>query len=118
MRILKIRANIGSLEMTDLIKPENLEVLQSALMNLTAGQTASISDGDFRRLSGHEITEFCSEGRLMMGNLAAASNCSIDTANGTAVFTKNQARPVAGIRSTFSKDILLEEGPRSTVHAA
>ena len=40
----------------------------------------------------------------MMGNLAAASNCSIDTTTGIAVFTKNQARPVAGVRPSFSRE--------------
>lgn len=104
--------------MPDLINPENLELLKSTLLNLVAGQIVSISDIDFRKLSGHEITEFCSEGRLMMGNLAAASNCSIDTTSGSAVFTKNQARPVAGVRPTFPKDEFPAGRARPTVHAA
>jgi hypothetical protein len=91
-------------DLENFISPETLESLRSSLINLSAGETVSISSGDFRKLSGHDITEFCSEGRLMMGNLAAASNCLIDTTTGIAVFTKSQARPVAGVRPSFSRE--------------
>jgi hypothetical protein len=91
-------------DLENFISPDNLESLRSNLINLLAGMTLSISSGDFRKLSGHDIFEFCSEGRLMMGNFAAASNCSIDTTTGIAVFTKNQARPVAGVRPSFSRE--------------
>jgi hypothetical protein len=87
--------------MADLISPDSLETFQSSLINLIAGQTACISAADFKKLTGDEINAFCSEGRLMMGNLAASSNCTIDTTNGAAVFTKNPARPTAGVWTSF-----------------
>ena len=39
----------------------------------------------------------------MMGNLAAATNCTIDTTSGAAVFTKRPTRPTAGVWTTLSK---------------
>jgi hypothetical protein len=92
----------GTFGMADLISPDSVESLRSILINLIAGQTARISNSDFRRLSGDDINAFCSEGRLMMGNLAAAANCMIDTTSGTAVFTKNPARPTAGVWSSLA----------------
>ena len=82
--------------MTELIGPDSLELLGNTLVNLIAEKSVYISDIDFKKLTGDEITEFGSEGRLMMGNLAAATNCTIDTTSGTAVFTKRPARPTAG----------------------
>ena len=78
----------------ELISPDSLELLRKTLVY--------ISDVDFKKLTGHEITEFGSEGRLTMGNLAAATNCT-DTTSGTAVFTKRPARPTAGVWTTLSK---------------
>jgi hypothetical protein len=89
--------------MTELLSPDILELLGNALANLIADQTVYISDIDFKKLTGDEITEFGSEGRLMMGNLAAATNCTIDTTGGTAIFTKRQARPTAGVWTSLSK---------------
>jgi hypothetical protein len=83
--------------MAELISPDSVELLKSNLINLIAGQEISISDHDFKKLTGDDIADFGSEGRLMMGNLAALTNCKIDTTNGTAVFTKNQAPPVSGV---------------------
>src|SRR5580700_5299476 len=88
--------------MTELLSPDSLELLGNALANLIADQTVYISDIDFKKLTGHEIAEFGSEGRLMMGNLAAATNCTIDTTSGAAVFTKRPTRPTAGVWTTLS----------------
>src|ERR1700761_6808453 len=93
---------VSSDNMTELINPDNRESLEHILLNLIAEQTVCISDVDFKKLTGHEITEFGSEGRLMMGNLAAATNCTIDTTSGAAVFTKNPALPRAGIWSSLA----------------
>ena len=89
--------------MAEVISPDKPESLEHILLNLIAEQTVCISDVDFKKLTGHEITEFGSEGRLMMGNLAAATNCTIDTTSGAAVFTKRPARPTAGVWTTLSK---------------
>jgi hypothetical protein len=101
------------LEMADLISLDSVESLRSALINLIAGQAVSISSGDFRKLSGDDINAFCSEGRLMMGNLAAAANCTIDTTGGTAVFTKNPARPTAGIWNSLTGGVPKQNMKRS-----
>jgi hypothetical protein len=89
--------------MMELISPDSLELLRNTLVNLIAEQSVYISDVDFKKLTGHEIAEFGSEGRLMIGNLAAATNCTTDTTSGTAVFTKRLARPTAGVWTTLSK---------------
>ena len=83
--------------MAQLVTPDSVEALSTALMNLTAGQAIYISADDFKRLTGEEIAELASEGRLMIGNVAARANCTIETTNCTAVFTKNLARPVSSI---------------------
>jgi hypothetical protein len=75
--------------MARLICPESLDFFQSALTALIAGQSVYISGRDFERLTGNDIREFGSEGRLMMGNLAARTNCNIQTKDGNAIFTKN-----------------------------
>jgi hypothetical protein len=66
-------------------------------MGLIVGQAVSIAASDFRKLTGYEITEFASEGRFMMENLAAKANCALDTSGRTAVFTKNPGRPMPGV---------------------
>ena len=99
--------------MADHVSPDSLESLRSTLVNLIAGQAVSITSGDFRKLSGDDINTFCSEGRLMMGNLAAASNCTIDTTSGHAVFTKNPARPIAGIFSSLAGGVPKQDVKRS-----
>jgi hypothetical protein len=80
--------------MEQFINPDNVVALKSDLINLIAGQSLCISAGDFKKLTGDEITEFGSEGRFMMGNLAEGANCTIDTTDGIAIFTK---KPVASV---------------------
>lgn len=75
-----------------LIAPDTVEALGAVLMNLTAGQSVYLTAEDFKKLTGDEISEITSEGRLMMGNLSARTNCTIETTGGRAVFTKNPAR--------------------------
>jgi hypothetical protein len=73
------------------INHDSLAVLKSDLINLIAGQSLCISGGDFKKLTGDEITEFASGGRFMMANLAESANCIIDTTDGIAIFTKRPA---------------------------
>ena len=94
---------VSSDNMAELISPDNRESLEHILLNLIAEQSVYMSDVDFKKLTGHEIAEFGSEGRLMMGNLAAATNCTINTTSGAAVFTKRPTRPTAGVWTTLSK---------------
>jgi hypothetical protein len=77
--------------MEQLINDDGVAVLKSDLTNLIAGQSLCISGRDFKKLTGDEITDFGSEGRFMMGNLAEGANCTIDTTDGTAIFTKRPA---------------------------
>jgi hypothetical protein len=83
--------------MAELISPDSLELLKSNLISLIAGQEVFISEFDFKKLTGDDIAEFGSEGRLMLGNIAALANCKIDTTSGAAVFTKNQAPPSSSV---------------------
>jgi hypothetical protein len=71
-------------------------------MDLIAGQTVCISAAEFRTLTGDEITKLASEGRLMMGNLSARANCTIETTDCAAIFTKNPARPASGVWPSFA----------------
>ncbi len=85
------------------ITPESVDVLQAALMDLIAGQTVCISAAEFKKLTGDEITQFASEGRLMMGNLSASANCTIETTDSAVLFTKNPARPVSGVWPSLTR---------------
>jgi hypothetical protein len=87
--------------MARIISPDSIDFLKSDLNGLVAGQSICISSRDFKKLTGDDIAAFCSEGRLMVGNLAASSNCTIDTTSGTALFTKNPARPTDGVWTRF-----------------
>src|ERR1700721_2350563 len=80
------------LGMEQFINPDSIVALKSDLINLIPGQSVCISGTVFKKLTGDEITEFASDGRFMMGNLAA--NCIIDTAGGLGIFIK---KPVAGV---------------------
>ena len=83
--------------MAKLIAPDSVEALRAALTNLIAGQAVYISASDFGKLTGNDIAEFASEGRLLMGNLSARANCTIETTDCVAIFTKSPARPVSGM---------------------
>ena len=88
--------------MEQFINPDSFVALKSELINLVPGQSVCISANDFKKLTGDEISDFASDGRFMMGNLAA--NCIIDTAGGLAIFTK---KPVACVlpRSPYSRPV-------------
>jgi hypothetical protein len=75
-----------------LITPDSVEALGTVLINLSVGQSVYINADDFKKLTGDDISEFASEGRLMMGNLSARTNCRIETTDSRAVFTKNPER--------------------------
>jgi hypothetical protein len=87
------------------ITTESVEALYEVLMDLAAGQSVCISASDFRKLTGDEIAKFTSEGRLMMGNLSARANCTIETTDCAAQFTKNLARPVSGVWPSLKADL-------------
>jgi hypothetical protein len=70
-----------------IITPETLEALASALTNLSVGE--SVTANDFKKLTGDDLTTFAAEGRLMIGNVSARTNCTIVTAGQLVIFTKN-----------------------------
>jgi hypothetical protein len=86
------------------INPDSIVALKSDLINLIPGESVCISGSDFKKLTGDEISDFASDGRFMMGNLAESANCTIDTADGFATFTK---KPVARVlpRSPDSRPV-------------
>jgi hypothetical protein len=72
-----------------IITPETLEALGSALTNLLVGETVYITADDFKRLTGDALTDFAVEGRFMIGNLSARTNCTVVTTDERVIFTKN-----------------------------
>jgi hypothetical protein len=69
--------------------PETLEVLGSALTSLPLGEAVYITAHDFKKLTGDELTDFGSEGRFIIGNLSARTNCTVVTTDERVIFTKN-----------------------------
>jgi hypothetical protein len=90
--------------MEQFINPDSIVALKSDLINLIPGESVCISGSDFKKLTGDEITEFASDGRFMMGNLAESANCIIYTAGGLAIFSR---KPVACVlpRSPDSRPV-------------
>jgi hypothetical protein len=72
-----------------IITPETLEALGSALTSLPVGETVYITADDFKRLTGDDLTDFAPEGRFMIGNLSARTNCTVVTTDERVIFTKN-----------------------------
>jgi hypothetical protein len=58
----------------DRLVVDTIEVLQSTLINLIAGQVVYITADDFETLTGDKITAFASEGRLCSGICAREYN--------------------------------------------
>jgi hypothetical protein len=76
-----------------IITPDTLEALGSALTNLPVGETVYITANDFKRLTGDDLTGFVTEGRFMIGNLSARTNCTIVTTDERVIFTKDPNFP-------------------------
>jgi hypothetical protein len=72
-----------------IITPETLEALGSALTSLPVGETVYIMADDFKRLTGDDLTDFAVESRLMIGNLSARTNCTVVSTDERVIFTKN-----------------------------
>jgi hypothetical protein len=75
-----------------IITPENVEMLGQLLTILPVGETVYITANDFKRLTGDNLADFTTEGRLMIGNLSARTNCTVATSNDRVIFTKNSSR--------------------------
>ncbi len=68
---------------------ESLDALRSVLTNLPIDEAVYITADDFKRLTGDKLTDFATEGRFMIGNLSARTNCTVATTDACAIFTKN-----------------------------
>ena len=73
-----------------IITPETLEALASALTSLSVGESVCVTANDFKKLTGDDLTTFAAEGRLMIGNVSARTNCTVVTTDKLVIFTKNQ----------------------------
>jgi hypothetical protein len=73
-----------------IITPESLGALASALTSLPVGESVYVTANDFKKLTGDDLTDFAAEGRFMIGNLSARTNCTIVTTDDLVIFTKNQ----------------------------
>jgi hypothetical protein len=74
-----------------LIKPDTLEDLTSALNDLLADEVVCITADDFTKLTGDDLNFPVTEGRFLIGNLSARANCAVLTTHERVVFTKNPA---------------------------
>jgi hypothetical protein len=72
-----------------IVMVETLEALRSTLTNLPIGAAVYITADDFKRLTGDDLAGFVTEGRFMIGNLAARTSCTVVTTDERAIFTKN-----------------------------
>jgi hypothetical protein len=59
-----------------LIKPDTLEDLTSALNDLLADEVVCITADDFTKLTGDDLNFPVTEGRFLIGNLSARANCA------------------------------------------
>jgi hypothetical protein len=75
-----------------IITPETVETLRQILTILPVGETVYITANDFERLTGDNLTDFTAEGRLMIGNLSARTNCTVMTSDDRVIFTKSPSR--------------------------
>ena len=73
-----------------IITPETLEALALALTSLPVGKSVYVTANDFKKLTGDDLTNFAAEGRFMIGNLSARTNCTVVTTDKLVIFTKNQ----------------------------
>jgi hypothetical protein len=75
-----------------ILTPDTIEALRSTLTNLSVGETVSFAADHFKRLTGDDLTDFASEGRFMLGNLSARTDCTVVTTSACVIFTKNPHR--------------------------
>jgi hypothetical protein len=73
-----------------IITPETLGALGSALTNLPVGESVYVTANDFKKLTGDDLTNFAAEGRFMIENISARTNCTVVTTDKLVMFTKNQ----------------------------
>ena len=73
-----------------IITPKTLEALALALTSLPVGKSVYVTANDFKKLTGDDLTNFAAEGRFMIGNLSARTNCTVVTTDKLVIFTKNQ----------------------------
>ncbi len=72
-----------------IVMVESIEALRSTLTNLPVEACVYITAGDFKRLTGDNLADFATEGRLKIGNLSARTNCTVATTDERVIFTKN-----------------------------
>jgi hypothetical protein len=90
----------GAMGDIQIITPETVETLGELLTILPVGETVYITANDFKRLTGDNLADFTAEGRLMIGNLSARTNCTVATSNDRVIFTKNPSRNIHPTIST------------------
>jgi hypothetical protein len=85
-----------------LIAPDSFEALAFALNDLLTDQTACITADDYKRLTGDDLSASVTEGRIMIGNLAARTNNTVAITHERVVFTKNPTPDIPQRTSTQS----------------
>jgi hypothetical protein len=77
-----------------ILTPDTIDELRSMLTNLQVGESASFTGEYFKKLTGNDLSDFASEGRFMIGNLSARTDCTVATTNECVIFTKNPYRAI------------------------
>ncbi len=72
-----------------ILTPDTIDELRSMLTNLQVGESASFTADHFKKLTGNDLNDFTPEGRYMIGNLSARTDCTVVTTNECVIFTKN-----------------------------
>ena len=81
-----------------IIAPETLEALASALTSLPVGKSVYVTADDFKKLTRDDLTDLAAEGRFMTGNLCSPNQLyRRDHGRTVVIFTKN---PHPNFRST------------------
>jgi hypothetical protein len=92
-----------------ILTPETVVTLGDLLKILPVGKAVYISANDFKRLTGDNLADVTAEGRLMIGNISARTNCTVATSDDRVIFTKN---PFRNLHSTISTATLVTDPRR------
>jgi hypothetical protein len=92
-----------------ILTPETVVTLGELLKFLPVGETVYITANYFKRLTGDNLADVTAEGRLMIGNISARTNCTVVTSDDRVIFTKNPSR---NLHPTISTAAPLLTDPR------
>ena len=66
------------------------QALRVLLLRLPAGETAYITADQYEQITGEQMGEFSTEGKLMLRQIATECGCDLRSEHDRVLFTKNQ----------------------------